>query len=310
MVMFAKLKVLFPNAVIFDVPQAESLAGFYVFYDPAANEWMGIPKTDLGEKELAILQALYELYEPEQPVSSPKSKAWYEFLFQRGKMPADEDGALIRFIQFHITGIVERPEFESALKGFFTEKVVIIWENGSNATVIEKGKHRELSLSERELTSMVETLENDFFIKVRIYFGRQYPFTDQLPACFQEEKEYFASGRDLLEEDKIFTFERIFPSYLVFHLPGWLKEKFSGPLGASFLEDPETYTTLKVFLENNLNASLAAKKLYIHRNTLQYRIDKFTENSGIHLKDFYGAVTVFLACLMVEQNHNNLPKKE
>jgi DNA-binding PucR family transcriptional regulator len=62
------------------------------------------------------------------------------------------------------------------------------------------------------------------------------------------------------------------------------------------------YSSIKVFLENNLNASLTAKKLYIHRNTLQYRIDKFIDKTGIQLKDFYGAYTVFLACLLFEQS--------
>ena len=61
------------------------------------------------------------------------------------------------------------------------------------------------------------------------------------------------------------------------------------------------YATIKVFLENNLNASLTAKKLYIHRNTLQYRIDKFIDKTGIQLKDFYGAFTVFLACFFLNK---------
>jgi DNA-binding PucR family transcriptional regulator len=72
-------------------------------------------------------------------------------------------------------------------------------------------------------------------------------------------------------------------------------------LNEAFLDDPEMFSTIKVFLENNLNASMTAKKLFIHRNTLQYRIDKFVEKTGIQLKDFYGAFTVFLACILFEQ---------
>jgi DNA-binding PucR family transcriptional regulator len=89
---------------------------------------------------------------------------------------------------------------------------------------------------------------------------------------------------------------------VAFSLPESIKDKVKLELSTVFTEDPELFTTIKVFLENNLNASLTAKKLYIHRNTLQYRIDKFIEKTGVQLKDFYGAFTVFLACLLFEQD--------
>jgi DNA-binding PucR family transcriptional regulator len=85
-------------------------------------------------------------------------------------------------------------------------------------------------------------------------------------------------------------------------LPGELKQRATQVIFGVFNDDPEMYSSIKVFLENNLNASLTAKKLYIHRNTLQYRIDKFIDKTGIQLKDFYGAYTVFLACLLFEQS--------
>jgi DNA-binding PucR family transcriptional regulator len=88
---------------------------------------------------------------------------------------------------------------------------------------------------------------------------------------------------------------------MAYNLPKELSEKLFLELEDVFQEDPEMFVTIRTFLENNLNASVTAKKLYIHRNTLQYRVDKFTEKTGIGLKDFYGAFTVFLACLLFEQ---------
>lgn len=119
---------------------------------------------------------------------------------------------------------------------------------------------------------------------------------------FHQEKEYFEFAKKNLTSTNIITFEKIFPAFVAFNLPDDIKDKVNSELSSVFLEDPELYTTIKVFLENNLNASLTAKKLFIHRNTLQYRIDKFIDKTGVQLKDFYGAFTVFLACLLFEQN--------
>jgi DNA-binding PucR family transcriptional regulator len=116
-----------------------------------------------------------------------------------------------------------------------------------------------------------------------------------------QEKEYFEFAKENLERTNILTFEKVFPAFVAFNLPEYMKEKIKMELSSVFTEDPELYTTIKVFLENNLNASLTAKKLYIHRNTLQYRIDKFIDKTGVQLKDFYGAFTVLLACLLFEQ---------
>jgi DNA-binding PucR family transcriptional regulator len=150
---------------------------------------------------------------------------------------------------------------------------------------------------------MTETLESDFYVKISFFVGKFNPFSNQLRSKFLQEKEYFSFGiANLINQLNIFTFERIFPAYLGYHLPPEIKQKVMQVLFGVFCDDQELYATIKVFLENNLNASLTAKKLYIHRNTLQYRIDKFIDKSGIQLKDFYGAFTVFLACLLFEQS--------
>jgi DNA-binding PucR family transcriptional regulator len=60
-------------------------------------------------------------------------------------------------------------------------------------------------------------------------------------------------------------------------------------------QDQELVNTINVFLQCNLNASLAAKKLYIHRNSLQYRIDRFIEKTGLDIRIFANATFAYLA---------------
>ncbi|MBY6268509.1 helix-turn-helix domain-containing protein, partial [Parageobacillus thermoglucosidasius] len=61
---------------------------------------------------------------------------------------------------------------------------------------------------------------------------------------------------------------------------------------------------IKTFFQCDLNVSLAAKKLYMHRNSLQYRIDKFIEKTGMDIKHFQGAVAVYLAMLIQEYTNH------
>ena len=300
--MLKKLLSIYENSILFPDKPEEPFEQLYIFNNEIENEWIGIPKTVVTEKELTLLKTLYQLVEFQSPASNSTAKGWDEFLLFDGPPPVYNPETSVRFIQFQINGEdTNQMEIESALQGFFTEEVIIIWENKNRGIVIEENKL--MFLSEEEFISMSETLESDFYVKISFYIGKFNPFSDKLRTQFLQEKEYFSFGNaNLVPFPNIFTFERVFPAYLAYHLPGELKQRATQVIFGVFNDDPEMYSSIKVFLENNLNASLTAKKLYIHRNTLQYRIDKFIDKTGIQLKDFYGAYTVFLACLLFEQS--------
>lgn len=294
-----KIMSLYQNSVLYTEQPNHASEQYYIFFDEAERNWLTIPKTNLTEKELSLLQILYDQVKISSKPLTTLSRKWYEFLLVNGPIPSLGSKSHFRFIQFHIKGHeIEQSEIESAIKGFFSDEVQIIWEDTHNGIVIEERKH--ISLTESELTSIADTLESDFYVKISFYIGKLYPFSSHLRNHFHQEKEYFEFAKKNLTGTNIITFEKIFPAFVVFNLPDHIKNMINNELSAVFLEDPELYTTIKVFLENNLNASLTAKKLYIHRNTLQYRIDKFIDKTGVQLKDFYGAFTVFLACLLFE----------
>jgi hypothetical protein len=297
--MLRKLLSIYAKSILFRKRPENPLAEMYIFYDKAENEWMGIPKSDISEKEVSLLKVLYELVEFQPAPINSAAKGWDEFLLLEGPPPPSNPDTYFRFIQFHINGDdVNQIEIESALKGFFSDEVIIIWESECRGMVIEE--KNQISLSEEELISMSETLESDFYVKISFFIGKLYPFSNQLRAKFIQEKEYFSFGITNLGNPQIFTYERVFPAYLAYYLPVELQDRINQEILDVFTDDPEMFSTIKMFLENNSNASMTAKNLYIHRNTLQYRIDKFTEKTGIGLKDFYGAFTVFLACLLFE----------
>lgn len=298
--MLKNLLSIYENATLLTSRPENPSEPLFYFWSESEHVGIGIPKTEISDKEVNLLKTLYTFLEFQLTTLSPAANEWYDFLFLEGHLPTHYSGTNLRFIQFHIQGVpANQTEIEFALKGFFTEDVYIVWESETQGIVIEEMK--QISLLEEELISMTETVESDFYVKITFFIGKPHPFSDQLRATFQQEKEYFLFALNNLSTPNIFTFERIFPAYLAHRLPVDLKQKATQEIVDVFIEDPELFSTIKFFLENNLNASLTAKKLYIHRNTLQYRIDKFTEKTGIGLKDFYGAFTVFLTCLLFEK---------
>lgn len=303
--MLTKLLALFPNAILHQQMPSQPSANFYFFFDQYNKNWLSIPKSDISERELELLKTLYEIYEP---LPSDKSinmlnqeTLWRNFLFFQGKPPEGTSDSYLRAIQFQLNGSeIDKMEFESALRGFFSEKDLIIWEKENAGVIIEKKQKRSMSLTEKELVSLINTMESDFFVRISIYNGKQYPFTQEFPEIFQEEREFFAFALDKFGKGMVFSFERVFPVYVACQLPQKLIDKINKEFFDVYQEDHEIFSTVKAFLENNLNASSTAKKLYIHRNTLQYRLDKFSEKTGIQLKDFHSAFTVFLACLVFD----------
>jgi hypothetical protein len=294
-----KLLKLYPGAVLTnDFPQ-DPRDGFHIFLIKNGL-WLSIPKDEISEKEMVLLSALYTYEESlfAEEDFSP-SKNWKDFLYFNGPLPEQRDGNVVRIIHFIFNeDEFERLEFESALKGFFSDNVLLIWEHRNRGILIEE--KNQFSLSEKELHTLSQTLEADFFTKVFFYTGKFLPISEKLVYSRKQESDYFSFARKFMSEEKVLSFEKIFPHYLAYHLPKELKDIVEEDLIALYREDDEMFSTIKVFLENNLNASVTAKKLYIHRNTLQYRIDKFTDRTGIQLKDFHVAFSVFVTCLLYE----------
>ncbi|UII56850.1 helix-turn-helix domain-containing protein [Cytobacillus spongiae] len=282
---------------IFKQNKPDLSSNYHWFYESASGDWLGIPSTQISEKELTILKTLYHYHEIFS-THDPISQQWYDFLFADGNLPLSSTTGSARLSLFYCEKDEwDKQDLESALKGSFPESPVILWENDYLGVIIEQSKDL---LNVDEFESIAQTFETDFYKKIYFFIGKSSNITEELADTFTEEKAYFTKGMRLLPQQRVQTFEKLFPIYIVSEYNQNLQ---SGPIFAlfqSFKEDPDLHLTLKIYLENHSNASTTAKKLYIHRNTLQYRLDKFTEKTGVQLKDFNSAVTVYLACLMYD----------
>jgi carbohydrate diacid regulator len=120
----------------------------------------------------------------------------------------------------------------------------------------------------------------------------------------------FKEAQIAIEVGKIFESERLIISYeslgigrLIYQLPTTLCELFLSEVfkkeSLNALDD-ETIATITKFFENNLNVSETSRKLYVHRNTLVYRLDKVEKLTGLDLRIFDHAI-VFKVALMVKK---------
>ncbi len=128
----------------------------------------------------------------------------------------------------------------------------------------------------------------------------------------------YKEARIALEVGKVFDIERPIMSYenlgigrLIYQLPATLCEIFLGEVfkkGSLESLDRETLMTVQSFFENNLNVSETSRKLFVHRNTLVYRLEKIRKLTGLDLREFDHAVT-FKVALMVKKYLTSKPTK-
>jgi carbohydrate diacid regulator len=125
----------------------------------------------------------------------------------------------------------------------------------------------------------------------------------------KEVSRSYKEARMALDVGKIFFGERDVIAYsslgigrLIYQLPiplckMFIKEIFEGKSPDDF--DDETLITIDKFFENSLNVSETSRQLYIHRNTLVYRLDKLQKNTGLDLRVFEDAITFKIALMVV-----------
>ena len=296
--MLNKLHDRYPGSQLrFEKPDFSFKSDKYWFHHEESGQWLGISAQEVTEDSLMVLRTLFEFHDCSIH-HAPAAQAWFQYLFSNGEQPSFAKDVPYRLGQFKISeGEWIREDMEAAFRGFFEKDITILWNGEATGVIIEESND---SLSEEEFLAVSNALESDFFVKTAFYIGIQNKAGTHLHNLFKDEQLLFEQALSLLPAERVLNFEKLFPSLVTGNLDASLKKSLLSRLSL-LADDAELLHTIKVFLQNGSNVSLTAKKLYIHRNTLQYRLDKFTEKTGIQLKDFNSALTVYLACLLIEK---------
>ena len=148
---------------------------------------------------------------------------------------------------------------------------------------------------------LVDTLSADALIPVIVSFDSCVENLTSLPASF--ERVCFAErcGRLFYSSEQIHFYHNLGLGKLVSKLStDDCEEYLADYLGEFRFDslDPELESTVQAFFEHDLSIADTARALYVHRNTLVYRLDKFQRLSGLDLRDFGDALTARIAMLM------------
>ncbi len=183
-------------------------------------------------------------------------------------------------------------------KDFITavdEKCVILVKE-----VAENDSYEELCKSAKALKDML-TAEN--LPDVRIALGTIVSEIKDVSRSYKEAKMALDVGKIFYNERSVVAYSNLGIGRLIYQLPiplckMFIREIFDGKSPDDF--DEETLTTINKFFENSLNVSKTSRQLYIHRNTLVYRLDKLQKSTGLDLRIFEDAITFKIALMVVK----------
>ena len=160
---------------------------------------------------------------------------------------------------------------------------------------------------EKIATNIADTLSTEFYAKVAIGISTIVDNIKDLARAYKEAQVALDVGRVFETEKNIISYENLGIGRLIYQLPTTLCEMFLQEVfkkGSLDSLDRETLMTIQSFFENNLNVSETSRKLFVHRNTLVYRLEKIRKLTGLDLREFEHAIT-FKVALMVKKYLNS-----
>ena len=192
------------------------------------------------------------------------------------------------------------------LSGMFPDKLqdFVLSINESDVVIIKQITPATTAEDLEKMARTVEdTLKNELFIKCVIGIGTVAEHLRSLADSYKEAQTAIDVGKVFDTEKSIINYENLGIGRLIYQLPTTLCEIFlSEVFKRNCIDslDQETLFTINKFSENNLNVSETSRKLFVHRNTLVYRLEKIKKLTGLDLRQFDHAI-VFKVALMVRK---------
>lgn len=171
----------------------------------------------------------------------------------------------------------------------------------------EQDTYEDLEETAGMLAKMLNT-ENKG--RVRVAYGTMVSQIKDVSKSYKEARMAMEVGRIFYPDKIVVAYRTLGIGRLIYQLPQPLCEMFMREIFGEHLPDTfdeETLTTIEKFFENNLNVSETARQLFVHRNTLVYRLEKLQKTTGLDIRVFEDALT-FKIALMVASYMKYLDK--
>ena len=244
----------------------------------SSNQWLLFKKSSLTKREQELISLLLE------KESAFDGGPWYDYLVHnRGKMP--QNVQKLQFVHCHLF------HYEKETIGSWLEMMRTILPNRiadfqlSSEDYIFVLDQTQLVPVKDVLRDTLSAIEYDFSLTLTIQIGQIWPliFEESYPELFQAENALFVKWWEQVQHSNVHSFSQLF-------LWGIGQKDFILPILTKKLHQliesqDQLVDIIAALWENTAVVTKAAQQLYIHRNTLQYHIDKWEELTGLQLKD-------------------------
>lgn len=174
------------------------------------------------------------------------------------------------------------------------KNIIVVKEVADNEGYDELNKTAEV---------IVNLFRSDAENDIHVAYGTIVNEIKEVSRSYKEARMALDVGKIFFEEKDVIAYSTLGIGRLIYQLPiplckMFIREIFDGKSPDDF--DEETLTTINKFFENSLNVSETSRQLYIHRNTLVYRLDKLQKSTGLDLRVFEDAITFKIALMVVK----------
>ena len=156
---------------------------------------------------------------------------------------------------------------------------------------------------DRTAKVIMDMLNTEAMTQVHVSYGTIVPEIKDVSRSYKEAKMALDVGKIFYSDRNVIAYNKLGIGRLIYQLPMplckmFIREIFGGKSPDDF--DDETISTINKFFENSLNVSETSRQLYIHRNTLVYRLDKLQKSTNLDLRVFEDAITFKIALMVVK----------
>jgi len=290
--MLKNLRKLFPSIQVQQTYMPTN--GDYHWYVTKEGSFIRIAKDDMTEKDKILLDTFLQPIKSALPIQTEQEKIWHERIFEHSS--SKDLNISFRFIYFKIQKQdIDPSTFKDAIQDIFSREMPIIWFTQNEGIIIEEKNNEFIDYSQ-----IIDVLMSDLYVNIKFYVGGLQENLAYVKKYYDSILRNAKIGMKYVKKS-VFSYIDIVPFLLIDHLDDDIKTELAETVLQDFVHDEEMLKMIETFISCNLNISLTAKRLYLHRNSLQYRIDRFIEQTNIDIREFHHALTVYFALLSLQK---------
>lgn len=293
--MIDRLRKIYPSLLVY-TEGYDDLDSKHKWFMTDKNEIIGIHQEELTSKDLLLLTTFLSPYNIKLQIATEEEKKWREIIYPT-ESSANVELQLnnpFRFVYFSIKkNQIDPILFKEVIHELFAKQVSILWDNEHEGVIIEEQTLYEDSISFEQI---IDILMNDLYVKINFFVG---PYTKGLKdiAQYHQSLKNIAKRVFTYSNKTVVTYIDAVPYLLVNQTDPDLRFDFCKTILQEYINDEETLKMIETYVQCNLNISETSKVLHMHRNSLQYRLDRFFEKTKLDVRQFPQAMTVYLTIL-------------